>query len=420
MPVIRTRLRGVVERTEHRFLAFAVLISVLGLLTAFSGWAALDLRQERAADAAERRAVLTASALDVYRAMADADAHSLNAVLVNPERSAPLRLRFRDDVSAATEALHISSSRSAGTGDDAYDQVWLLSRVLPLYTRLVEIGWTESDAGNPVGISYLSNASALVRTEILPVAERLHAAQSDAVVRAQRDAGAVPWLPLLSGVATLVALVAAQVSVTRRTRRRVNPGLALATALTCVALLGGGIVIGFVAARGAVGERELSIVGPLAEARNLGREADEAEARILIFPKAGDVSELDETFTGIEERVTAAGGDEVALAAMRAWREHDQALLGRVRGDVDAGPPVFTELVKLIIDPVPGSADTFGGQLDARLTALIDEHRAVATDSAGSAKATLANWDAVVLALLLAAVVSAVLGLGVRIREYYT
>ncbi|MFC5056528.1 hypothetical protein [Saccharothrix xinjiangensis] len=409
-----------VKRTEHGFLVFAVLVAALGLLTGLTGWAALDLRQQRAADAADQRAELTAKALDVYRAMADADAHSLNAVLVNAERATPLRQRFRDDVSAATEALHVASARSAGTGDDAAGQVRELSRLLPLYTRLVEVGWTESDAGRPVGISYLSNASSLVRTGILPVARRLHAEQTEAVVRAQRDAGAVPWPFLVAGVATLAALVAAQRSVTRRTRRRVNPGLVLATGLTSVALLGAIVVVGFVDGRGEVGQRELAVVGPLAEARNLGREADEAEARILIFPSAGDVSELDGMFDDIEELVTAAGGDEAALAALEAWRGHDEPLLRPARGGANAEPPAFTDLVRTIIDPAPGDADTFGQRLDSRLTELIEEHRARAVDSTGSAKATLANWDAAVLLLMAAAVLSAAFGLGVRIREYYT
>ncbi|MFD7656319.1 hypothetical protein ACFV4N_20305 [Actinosynnema sp. NPDC059797] len=409
-----------VKRTEHGFLAFAVLIAVLGLLTGLLGWAALDLRQRRAADAADQRAELTAKALDVYRAMADADAHSLNAVLVNAERATPLRQRFRDDVSAATEALHVASARSAGTGDEAAGQVRELSGLLPRYARLVEIGWTESDAGRPVGISYLSNASSLVRTRILAVAKLLHEQQAAAVVRAQRDAGAVPWPFLVAGVATLAALVAAQVHVTRRTRRRVNPGLVLATALTFVALLGATVVVVFVDGRGEVGRRELAVVGSLAEARNLGREADEAEARILIFPAAGDVSGLAQKFTEIERHLTAAGGDKAALDALQAWREHDVPLLLPARGDPGAEPPPFTELVKTIIDPAPDHTDTFGQQLDSRLTRLIDEHRDRATDSTGSAKATLANWDAAVLLLVVAAVLSALFGLGVRIREYYT
>ncbi|WP_033435052.1 hypothetical protein [Saccharothrix syringae] len=418
MRVVRRWAGAVVRRTEHAFLAFAALIAVLGACTGASGWAALDHRQDRVADAADRRAELTAKALDVYRAMADADAHSLNAVLVDAERSTPLRTRFLEDVSAATEALHLASARSADTGDRTAEQVRELAGLLPPYTQLVVVGWTESDAGHPVGTSYLSNASSMVRTEILPRAKRLHDEQSEAVVQALRDAGAVPWPPLVTGVAMLVALVAAQRFVTRRTRRRVNPGLVLATALTSAALLGAGAVVGVVAARGDVGERELAVVGSLAEVRNRGRNADEAEARILIFPKAGDVRALAEMFTDMEERVVAAGGDEVALGALRAWRAHDQPLLATARGD--AKPPGFTELARMITAPAPGGEQTLGQQLDARLTELVERHRAVATDSTGSAKATLANWDAAVAALIAAAVVSALLGLGVRIREYYT
>ena len=55
--------------------------------------------------------------------------------------------------------------------------VQLLGRVnaqLAVYTGLVETARTNNRAGNPVGSSYLSEASSLMQTQILPDAQRLY------------------------------------------------------------------------------------------------------------------------------------------------------------------------------------------------------------------------------------------------------
>ncbi|MEU4805382.1 hypothetical protein [Actinosynnema sp. NPDC023587] len=417
MPDRLSRLRTSSRRTEHRLSTFAALIAALGLLTGLVGWAALDFRQERVAEAADRRTELTAKALDVYRAMADADAASLNAVLVDPQRAAPLRNGFRANIGAATDALRVASARNADTEDTAAGLIRDLSDLLPRYAALVEVGWVESRAGHPVGTSYLSNASYLVREKILRKAKELHVDQTDALVRAQRDAGAPPWALIVLGAVLLVVLVGAQVFVRRRTRRRLNRGLALATALTLVSLVGGGVVTAIAAARGGEAARETALVQALAEARNLGREADEAEARIIIFPKVGDLAALGRTFELIRDAVRRGGGDRAALSEVDAWVEHDQALLAQARG---GRPPAFTEAVRLITDPPAGARQTHGERLDARLSTLIDEHARAADDATGGARSALAGWDVVVPLLMAAAVVSALFGLGVRIREYYT
>ncbi|MEV0679075.1 hypothetical protein AB0I60_21405 [Actinosynnema sp. NPDC050436] len=417
MPDRLSKLRVSSRRTEHRLSTFAALVVVLGLLTGLVGWVTFGFRQDRVAEAADRRTELTTRALDVYRAMADADAASLNAVLVDPERAVPLRDGFRANIRAATEALRVASARNADTEDRAAGLIRDLFDLLPRYEALVEVGWVESRAGHPVGTSYLSNASFLVREKILRRAKELHADQVDALVLAQRDAGAPPWAVVVAGAALLAVLVVAQRFVRRRTRRRVNPGLALATALTAAALLGGVVVTVVAASRGDEAGREIAVVQGFAEARNLGREADEAEARIMIFPKEGDVAALGRTFGRIGEAIQAAGGDAEASAALQSWVDHDAALLAQANG---AKPLAFTVVVKTITDPPAGRAQTHGELLDARLSALVDQHAGAAADATRAAKSALAGWDVLVLLLMAAAVVSGVFGLGVRIREYYT
>ncbi|GLZ40689.1 hypothetical protein [Actinokineospora sp. NBRC 105648] len=417
------RLRSAVRRTAGRFTLFAVVAAVLAVAVAVFGWLAVDYRQDRLTDAVDRQGELTTAALDAYRAMADADASSLNAVIVGPERAVVLRQRFRQDVFAAADALRVAAVRSQDAGSVATTQIRELTGLLPEYARLVETGWTNSDARHPVGTSYLANASYLVRTKLLPMAGELHTQQTEALIKAQQDAGSTPWFPLVLGIAALVVLVVVQRDVTRRTRRRVNYGLAAATALTLVVVVSLAVVVQVVSAKGSDSERELhDVVAPLARARNLGRESDGAEARILIFPKVGDIGELVRNLDEIEALVARAGAEpdrtEAALSALRAWRAHDQGLFEQAAPNPQTKPLLFTEVAAVITDPPPGESRTDAQRLDDALNTLIESHTAAAGDSTRSAKRTLANWDGVVLLLMFGAAVAAVLGLRPRIREY--
>ncbi|PRC51333.1 hypothetical protein C6A85_64660, partial [Mycobacterium sp. ITM-2017-0098] len=83
---------------------------------------------------------------------------------------------------------------------------------------------TNNRAGNPVGSSYLSEASALMQQQILPDAQRLYeetSARVDAVVSTSTR---IPAPVILVVVATLLFGAFANRWLAKRTRRRVNIG----------------------------------------------------------------------------------------------------------------------------------------------------------------------------------------------------
>ncbi|CRK55127.1 secreted protein [Alloactinosynnema sp. L-07] len=418
------RVKSFLRRTEGKLTLFAAATAVAAIAVGGIGWAAVTERQGRLDEAVARQGELTSAALDVYRGLADADAASLNAVLVDPERSAPVRARFREDIFDAGDALRTAAARSVDPAPS--QQIQELTDLLPEYARLVETGWTNLRAGHPVGTSYLAQASNLVRTRILPIAEALRGQQTSALVDAQRAAGSTPWVTLGTGAATLIVLVAAQRFVTRRTRRRVNRGLAVATVLVAGALVWLTVDVHIAGVRGADGARELEdLTAPLAQARKLGREADGAEARILIFPKVGDIGSLDRALRSIEDDIvkagTATGPEQVepALTALRSWREHDLALLNRATPSAQQKPPVFQELAVMITEPPAGASETHAQQLDTLLTTLIDTHTSRSKASTHSAREALADLDIYFPATMLAAAAASVWGLRRRIVEYY-
>ena len=92
---MRKELRAYLRRSEGKLAMIAALTSVSALLLGLIGLVVLQGRQNLLDDAVERRGVLTSAALDIYRAFADADATSLDAVLGAPDRWRLARVESR-------------------------------------------------------------------------------------------------------------------------------------------------------------------------------------------------------------------------------------------------------------------------------------------------------------------------------------
>ena len=112
-----------------------------------------------------------------------------------------------------------------------------IQRQLPVYTGLVEAARTNNRAGNAVGAAYMSNASAMMRDEILPAAASLFRLSSNNVSEQQDQLTRPQWVPLSGLVAALMFLGLAQYWLWRISRRRLNRGFAAATVMMVVALL---------------------------------------------------------------------------------------------------------------------------------------------------------------------------------------
>ena len=112
-----------------------------------------------------------------------------------------------------------------------------IQRQLPVYTGLVEAARTNNRAGNAVGAAYMSNASAMMRDEILPAAASLFRLSSNNVSEQQDQLTRPQWVPLSGLFAALLFLGLAQYWLWRISRRRLNRGFAAATVMMVVALL---------------------------------------------------------------------------------------------------------------------------------------------------------------------------------------
>ena len=108
-----------------------------------------------------------------------------------------------------------------------------LSNQLAVYTGTMATARANNRAGRPIGVAYLSESSALMQHSILPAAEGLYRTQSNAVVATEGPAG--PSRVVIAAVVlVLFLLLLTQASLARRSHRRLNPGLVLASVLMAV------------------------------------------------------------------------------------------------------------------------------------------------------------------------------------------
>jgi hypothetical protein len=420
--LVREDLGAYLRRTEGRLALIAALVAVSAIVVGLVGMTALRDRQALLDDAVDRRGALTSAALDIYRTFADADASSLDAVLVDQQRSPGLQQEFREDVFDAVDALREAASRDPGGSSS--ERVRRLTDLVPQYVQLVETGWSHSRDQHPVGTSYLSQASFLVRGTILKDADALHDEQIKALTQAQRDASAQAWFTYVLGAVLLFILYRAQRYLFKRTRRRVNAGLLAASGLTVIALLWlpVALLVSSNNAEDSIVKRE-KVLAPLAEARNVGRSADGNEARMLIYPTVGDrealQTDLGKIGTLIDDaRTFAEPGPDLdrvhqAAQALKAWTDDDARLIKQ------SNPPLtYPETVALVTPPTDG-AKSYAQQVDEHLTAAISGYTRSSAESTASARAALNGLHVVFALLLGGAAVAAVAGLWPRIAEYY-
>src|SRR5262249_1652028 len=168
-----------------------------------------------------RSGPLAVQAQQLYRSLSDADASAASAFLSGGVEPAQLRARYQSDIAAAGAALAVAATGTHSRQPPAPPP----SARLPVCPGLGGTARTFNRLGRPVGAAYLREASALMRAQLLPAAQRLYQLATDRLGTERGGAAAVPWLVILLGLATLAGLVWAQLWLSRRTHRTLNIGL---------------------------------------------------------------------------------------------------------------------------------------------------------------------------------------------------
>jgi hypothetical protein len=398
----------------------ALLLACAALL-ASAVWTAVSH-----SSAADRVAVqdnrLALDAQRIHRSLADADATSANAYLAGGVEPADLRRRYLDDLAQAQTALRDATVR-AGSDRATATALDPLTTQISVYSGLVDTATADNRQGLPVGGAYLGEAATLMRTKLLPAAQRLYGLETSRLRNDQDRAGSFPYPLAVIVVITLALLAYAQRRLSRETKRTFNAGLLASTA--AVAVLALWSLVSFTLQASAVGisrDQGSAQLAALDRAQSDALRAHSDEGLFLI--SGGEDTSFSDDYTttihDMDHQLSAAAtfqtdaGPRVttAQAASTAWQRADQVMM------LSDQTGHFNDAVASAIDPkAQGTATRFTavqGALNDAITTdqrSFEEHAADARDDVALLAPGLG-----VLAVLAGA--GCAVGLGVRMREY--
>ncbi|MFF2353804.1 hypothetical protein ACFVVL_28965 [Kitasatospora sp. NPDC058115] len=231
-----TRLGRAARTAPGRLRLAGALLAVLAL--AFGALTAVQLNSRAAA--AERvvgsSQPLSQAAADINRSLADADATAASGFLLAGAEPRAVRERYEQDLRTASQLISEAAARTTASSD-LQELLSSLNQKVPVYAGLVESARANNRQGFPLGGAYQRYASEQMRTELLPAAARLSAAQNEVLADDLARARATPWAGYALGLVALLALAWVQLTLFRRTNRVFNIGLLAATASVLAAVL---------------------------------------------------------------------------------------------------------------------------------------------------------------------------------------
>jgi hypothetical protein len=211
-----------VNTTPGRILAIGAVLAMLGVLSAFAISTTINERQLQLTNVLDHTEPLAFAAGQLYTTLSVADAAAATALISGSE---PRAVRQRYEQAITDAAVAVTRASSGLTNPELVELLGRTNARLAVYTGLIETARTNNRMGNPVGSSYLSEASALMQQTILPDAQRLYEATSRLVDAETSASTKIPAPVIIIVAVTLLFGAFAHRWLARHTKRRVNIGL---------------------------------------------------------------------------------------------------------------------------------------------------------------------------------------------------
>jgi hypothetical protein len=410
-----------ISTTPGRILSIGIVLATLGGLTAFATSTTINHRQQVLTTVLNHTEPLSYAAGRLYTTLSVADAAAATAFIAEAEPR-PVRERYEQAITDATVAVTRASS---GLTDEPLVQ--LLGRInaeLAVYTGLIEIARTNNREGNPVGSSYLSEASGLMQATILPDAARLYEATSDRVDAETTASTKIP-APVILVVGTTVAFGAfAHRWLARRTRRRINPGLIVGglAILVMVVWVGTALTISTTASRSA----KDTAADSLKTVTNVEITAQQARAdETLSLIRRGDEDlrkqsfyhRIDAMHRQLEQYMSRSdavdkpdlqGADQLLVR----WRQAND----RMNALISVGN--YRAATQVALGGGENDATPAFDQLEDQLGKAMDQSRSRLRNDVLNARSGLSGAQVGGIVLSLGAAIAVALGLWPRLKEY--
>lgn len=425
------RLGNDVLTTPGRIALFAVL-AILAILVA--GITASNTITQRQAHhetlLAEVEPVANASQ-SLYSSLTIADSAANTAFITGGIEPAQLRDRYLQAIATSSSSIIAASQGLDRTDTESIDQLAHINAQLTTYTGLVETARTNNRVANPVGSAYLASASSLMQDTILPAAADLYDRQSSSVEDSDHEWSSPPWGSfLLLGLAIGVLLLAQQ-WLWKLTGRRINPGLALATALVIASLLIT-MIAGFLAANdnakglseGAAPMNELTRQRINAqkvraqETLNLVRRTDPDGSTAERAAVLGGVRNSLTVYLDTDEPGTSHTSLDSNGAVTSAISSLDDWMAAQNRADSLYQQGDYQGAIMISSGQDEGDSGAAFDEFDESMQNAIEEARDTLRTRIDKARRTSSNGPDLIMALSTLAAFAVVVGAAPRIREY--
>jgi hypothetical protein len=407
--------------TPGRILALGVALSALVIACAFATSTSIDHRQQALTTVLNHTEPLAFAAGQLYTTLSVADAAAATAFIAGTE---PRDVRQRYEQAITDAAVELTRASSGLTDEPMVQLLGRINAQLAVYTGLIETARTNNRAGNPVGSSYLSEASSLMQQHILPDAQQLYEETSARVAAETTASARIPLPVILIVVGTLMFGAFANRWLARRTRRRVNIGFVAGGLAVLIMLIwvGTALVISTADSRSA----KETAAESLKTITNLAITAQQARAdETLALIRRGDedirkqsyyqrIDMMHQQLTEYLARDNAIdrGGLQNADQYLTRWRQADD----RINAYIGVGN--YQAATQVALGTGEDDSTPAFDKLNAALSKGIEESRNQLRNDILNARRVLSGATVGAAALSVGAAVAVALGLWPRLSEY--
>jgi len=378
-PPVRYTMRS----TPARLVAMGIALVVLALTVGNLASTAVHDRVDTLGTLLVRTEPFANSAQNLYGALSVADAAAATAFIAGGLEPPEVRERYSQALGEASSEL-IAASAGVTENDAATSAVLTqIAAGLPVYSGLVETARANNRSGNPVGAAYLGEASTMMQTSLLPLAEKLYTEQASRVSADQERFTNPPLFAIGSLVFLLLMTGLAQWYLSRTTRRTLNVGF-LAATVAVAGLLGWMLVVGLVSsiATDRAIDRGVSPLKSYTTGFILAQQARADET--LDLARRGGGQDYGQSFDANVSRLTEMfQGDTAVIDALNTWSvSHsriDSALeVGDFNGAVSIATgtgesdsaAAFTALDSVLVDGIENARSELRSNIDRSVWVL--------------------------------------------------
>ena len=391
------------------------------MASAFATSTTINHRQQVLSTVLNHTEPLSFAAGRLYTTLSIADAAAATAFIAQAEPRG-VRLRYEQAITDASVA--VTRASSGLTDQQLVDLLGRINAELAVYTGLIEVARTNNREGNPVGSSYLSEASGLMQSTILPDAQLLYKATSERVDSETTASTQIPAPVILAVSATVVFGVFSHRWLARRTRRRINPGLVVGALgiLVMMVWVGTALTISTTASRSAkdTAADSLKIVTNVEitaqqaradETLSLIRRGDEEIRKQSFYQRIDAMHEQIDRYMARPDAVDKGdlqGADQLLVR----WRQAND----RINSYISVGN--YRAATEVALGSGENDSTPAFDKLDESLVKVMDQSRTHLRDDVLNAFNGLSGAQLGGVVLSLGAAVAVALGLWPRLKEY--